>query len=76
MLGVHMCLSMATELFFKDSGLAHRHFRQFGRFDYVIDFRLGGLLLILFESQLWAVECLGKGKSLLIFDGLELVKID
>jgi hypothetical protein len=31
----------------------------------------------LFESQLWAVECLESGNhSLLIFDGLELVKIE
>ena len=68
---------MATELFHENGASVYvYHRRSCGCFDYVIDFRLGGLLLILFESQLWAVECLGKGKSLLIFDGLELVKID
>ena len=45
-------------------------------FNVVVDFDVDDLFFIVFESQLWAVECLGKGASLLIFDGLELVKIE
>jgi len=52
-----------------------------GIFDVVIDFLVDDLYFILFDSSLWAVECMdmdmgiAKGKCL-IFDGSELVKID
>ena len=45
-------------------------------FEVVFDFCFDNLFFVVFESRLWAVECLEKGKSLLIFDGLELVKVE
>ncbi len=63
---------------FRDNGSSVYvyHKRASKEFSIVFDLCVDDLYFMMMENQLWAVECLDKGKSLLIFDGLELVKIE
>lgn len=74
------CRGMLRQALSSNDGFVYVNVKKCKRgifnLEVIFDFYFEDLFFIMFEKRLWAVECLEKGSSLLIFDGLELVKIE
>jgi hypothetical protein len=66
---------MLREAFETDKCRVYVYGKKRSGFKVAIDFELENLFFVVLENELWEVGCLEKGKFLM-FDGLELIKIE